>query len=94
MPALQGGSRQSSMLIYAFLFGSLLMEGDALLLYRSSDVLYTPDGYVCQVRPNESFLYAAFPAKIPFNNSDLKGNFLEFRRLYGDSPEKAVRFRL
>ena len=48
------------------------------------NVLYVPNGYACQVHLNESFLYAAFPAAVSLNDSDLKGAPFEFGHLEGD----------
>jgi len=50
------------------------------------NVLYTPDGYACQVHLNECFFYAAFPAAIPLNDGGLKGDPFELGHLEGNIP--------
>ena len=72
---------------YAFLFSSLMVDGDTLLPpKRFCNVFHTQDGYACQVHLNEGFFYTALPAAIPLNDGGLKGDPLELGYLKGNVP--------
>ena len=62
--------RQSSMWIYAFLFGSLMVDGDTLLPHSASVTFPPRAGRICQ--------------PIHLNESRLKGDALELGHLEGD----------
>lgn len=77
--------RQSSMWIYAFLFGSLMVDGDTLLPHSASVTFPPRAGRICQpIHLNESLSRAAFTAAIPLNDCSLKGDALELGHLEGD----------
>ena len=74
--------RQSSMWIYAFLFGSLMVDGDTLLPHSASVTFPPRAGRICQpIHLNESLSRAAFTAAIPLNDCSLKGDALELGHL-------------
>ena len=50
------------------------------------NILYTPNGYACQVHLNESLFYTAFPAAIPLDDGSFKRDTLELRHLQGNIP--------
>lgn len=73
------------MWIYAFLFGSLMVDGDTLLPHSASVTFPPRAGRICQpIHLNESLSRAAFTAAIPLNDCSLKGDALELGHLEGD----------
>ena len=77
--------RQSSMWIYAFLFGSLMVDGDTLLPHSASVTFPPRAGRICQpIHLNESLSRAAFTAAIPLNDCSLKGDALELGHLQAE----------
>ena len=60
----------------------------------SGNILHASDGYSGQVHLNERFFYTAFPAAIPLNDSDLRGEILELGHLQVNIPDVVVRLRL
>ena len=77
--------RQSSMWIYAFLFGSLMVDGDTLLPHSASVTFPPRAGRICQpIHLNESLSRAAFTAAIPLNDGGFKRDPLKLGHLECD----------
>ena len=77
--------RQSSMWIYAFLFGSLMVDGDTLLPHSASVTFPPRAGRICQpIHLDESLSRAAFTAAIPLNDGCFKRDALKARHMERD----------